>query len=391
MASNTDVLIVGGGLAGCLMALKLSVARPELKIQLIESAERLGGAQTWGFRATDIPAEAMEWIEPLLEKSWTNSQVRFPKLDRTLSASYHTMRSENLHKHLLKVLGQGVRLKSKVARITDSEVTLENGKKISASCVLDTRGFTGAPSAKVSGYQKFIGFDCELETPHDLTTPIVVDATCPQLDGFRYFSLLPWDETRILVKETFYSDSPDLNLERITKSIRSYMERRGWKIKAITKEERGVLPIPMTSDYITNSAEGEALPVGVRGGYFHATTGFSLPDAVRFAEIISAVPEITTQKAREALMKQRRSWLSRQRFYRIVNRLIFYASEPSLRYQVMQKFYELPEETIERFYSGRTTWSDRIRILRAKPPLPMSRTLKSFTEKAVQARLGEEI
>jgi lycopene beta-cyclase len=240
----------------------------------------------------------------------------------------------------------------------------------------------------LNGYQKFIGYDMTLTEPHGLNAPLVMDATCPQLDGFRFFYLLPWDQTRVLVEETFYSDTPDLNEERISRSIKSYVERKGWTLKSIDREERGVLPVPLTSDAIANSVAGEAVPIGLRAGFFHATTGFSLPDAVRFAEFLTKAPEITTQSARESLAKFRRPWLSRQRFYRLLNRLLFQASEPALRYTVLQKFYEHTDDVIQRFYAGRTTWTDRVRILSGKPPVPVSLAIKNFSERSAIERIG---
>ena len=103
------------------------------------------------------------------------------------------------------------------------------------------------PEPKLNGYQKLISLDLKLEAPHGLSEPVTIDATCPQLDGFRFFTLLPWDETTVTVQERFFSDSPELNRERIVMSVRSYAERQGWAIKEIAREERAILPSPMTS------------------------------------------------------------------------------------------------------------------------------------------------
>ncbi len=220
-----------------------------------------------------------------------------------------------------------------------------------------------------------------------------MDATCPQLEGYRFFYLLPWDQTRLLVEETYYSDTPDLNDERISRSIRSYIERRDWTIKSIDREERGVLPIPLTSENIKTSVSGEAVPIGMRAGFFHSTTGYTVADTVRFAEYLAKATdpkstELTTQGARDGLARFRRPWLSRQRFYRLLNRLLFQASEPSLRYVVFQRFYELSDDLIQRFYAGRTTWTDRLRILSGKPPVPVSEALKHFSERSAVERIG---
>lgn len=385
---KTDVAIIGGGLAGSLTAYFMAQAHPSRKIILAESGETLGGNHTWSFFESDVSPAAMELLKPLITRSWASTSVEFPRVKRQLDGAYHSISSKDLNRVLREKLGDHVWTKSTATKLTDTTVIFEDGDSIDAACVFDARGLSALPISGLNGYQKFIGYDVTLEEPHGLTAPVIMDATCPQLDGFRFFYLLPWDQTRLLVEETFYSDTPDLNEERISRSIKAYIERRGWTLKTIDREERGVLPVPLTAESIVTSVAGEAIPLGFRAGFYHATTGFSLPDAVRFAEYLSKAAELTTQSAREGLAKFRRPWLSRQRFYRLLNRLLFQASEPALRYTVLQKFYEHTEDVIQRFYAGKTTWTDRVRILSGKPPVPVSLAIKNFSERSAIERIG---
>ena len=394
MKATIDLAIVGGGLAGGLTALIFAHRYPDKTVRLVDAKASLGGVRTWSFHESDISSEAFQIIKPMITKSWTETAVHFPRLERKLSGAYHTIRSEDFDRVLKeKFKGESLRLGVKATKVTDAVVVLDNGDYFDARCVLDARGIDELPSHDSNGFQKFIGYDIELEEPHGLTAPMIMDATCPQLDGFRFFYLLPMTETKLLVEETFYSDTPELNSERISRSARAYVERRGWKIKAIEREERGVLPIPLTSESIKASVTGDPLPIGTRGGYFHATTGYSLPDAVRVAELIVKIPQnpktpdLTTTVARDRLMRLRRPWLSRQRFYRVLNRMIFQAAEPALRYTMLQKFYELPQDTIERFYGGRTSWTDRLRIMSGRSPVPLARAFKNFTERSTLERI----
>ena len=385
---KVDLAIVGGGLAGGLTAYFMAQTHPARKIILAESAEKLGGNHTWSFFESDISTAAMELLKPLISRSWSATTVEFPRLKRTLDGAYHSIRSEDFNRVLKERLGDRLWLNSRATKLTDTTVIFENGNSIDASCVFDARGLAATPATGLNGFQKFVGYDVTLTEPHGLTTPMIMDATCPQLDGLRFFYMLPWDQTRLLVEETFYSDMPDLNEERISRSIKSYIERRGWTIKSIDREERGILPVPLTAQSIVTNVAGEPVLLGLRAGFFHATTGFSLPDAVRFAEYLAKAPEITTVSARDGLAKFRRPWLSRQRFYRLLNRLLFVASEPSLRYTVFQKFYEHTDDVVQRFYAGRTTWTDRVRILSGKPPVPVSLAIRNFSERSAIERIG---
>ena len=66
-----------------------------------------------------------------------------------------------------------------------------------------------------------------------------------------------------------------------------------------------------------------------------------------------------------------------QGFYRLLNRMLFLAGRPNRRWQVMQRFYRLPEGLIARFYAGQSTLRDRLRILCGKPPVPVGEAMKA--------------
>ncbi len=404
---NADVIIVGGGLAGGLTALRLTLDHPQKKILLLERGATLGDNHTWGFYEADLSApmptgdnsvKTELWMQSLISKSWDSHEVRFPKLSRTITSRYHSIRSEKFHQGLVEKLGRNVRLQCDVVRITDIEVETRAGEILRAPLVIDASGispeqktprtFAGAPC----GWMKFVGFDLRLKRPHGLNHPVLSDATIPQTDGYRYFCCLPWDDRRILVEETFLSSSPDLNHERIARSIRAYAERAGWEIEAIERKEEGRLPLPMYAlEYDRASTapiefDGEDFvektPVSIssRVGWFHSATSHSLPDAVRIAEFISELPQLRTGPVRAELRKFRRDWIEQQRFYRLMNRLIFRAVEPSLRYQVLERFYGLREDLIERYFAGTTERADRPRILGAKPVVRPGRATKSWAD-----------
>lgn len=407
---NADIIIVGGGLAGGLTALRLSQTHPEKKVLLLERGQTLGGNHTWSFYESDLidhqtsdgsKAKVDLWMQPLIFKTWESHEVRFPKMNRIIENRYHSIRSERFHQSLVELLGRGVRLECDVRRISDTEVETATGEILRAPLVINASGiraeqqtprtFAGAPC----GWMKFIGFDLKLKQPHGLKHPILTDATVPQMDGYRYFYCLPWDDTRILIEETFFSSSPELNRERISRSITAYAERAGWEIESIERKEDGQLPLPLYSLSFdqqpskgTVEFDGEDFvdqsPVSISSGvgWFHSSTGHSFPDVVRIAEFIAGLPQLRTGPVRAELREFRKSWIEQQRFYRLLNRLIFRAVEPSLRYQIVERFYGLREDLIERFFAGTTTRADRPRILGAKPVVRPGRATKNWSEES---------
>ena len=63
MAANPPLIIVGGGLAGCLAALCLAQRRPDIPLLLLESGASFGGNHTWSFFDSDVPPAARDLIE----------------------------------------------------------------------------------------------------------------------------------------------------------------------------------------------------------------------------------------------------------------------------------------------------------------------------------------
>lgn len=55
----------------------------------------------------------------------------------------------------------------------------------------------------------------------------------------------------------------------------------------------------------------------------------------------------------------------------MLNRMLFMAGSPDHRWHVMQRFYRLGAPMIARFYAGRLTFADKLRLLTGKPPVPV--------------------
>lgn len=372
-----DIVLVGGGLANGLVAYRMAQVRPDIEFLLLEQNRTWGGDHTWSFHETDLTPLEWSWVAPLVSKSWDATTVQFPAFKRTLSQRYHSIRSGDFHDKLLSVVKYQDGLGQKIVDVTPTQVVLENGFAIQASCVIDGRGWRTTPRIS-EGFQKFYGCDVLLDAPHKLEHPILMDATVPQEDGYRFIYMLPWDENRMLVEDTYYSDVPFLNIEKLKEGLFAHIKNKGWNVVQVEREEHGVLSIPLGGAAIDWD---EGVPYsGSRGGFFHATTGYSLPWAVHFAEGLAHLGTFeATRVFAEARDWAQKHW-SGQSFFRMLNRMLFRACEPQNRYKILENFYRQPDRIIEHFYKGQLSAGEKIRMFLNKPPVPVRNALGCLWE-----------
>lgn len=368
-----DLILVGGGLANGLLAWRLMQTRPDVAFVVIEAGGRLGGNHTWSFHGTDVTKQQLEWLWVLASKSWPSHDVIFKTGDRRIGGGYHSIRSEDFHAKLTEQLKDRVRLKTKVTAQTATSVTLSTGETLEARAVIDGRGFSSAPTWPC-GYQKFLGLDLELAQPHGLEVPLLMDGRVEQHGAFRFLYLLPWDDRRVLVEDTSYADDASLDLPVLRERIRAYLASRGLEVSSVLREEHAALPIPLQGDAPTI----ERPTSGVAAGLFHATTGYSLPFAVEFADALAARRDFDAAALTSWIGEHARAHWRSQGFFRLLNRMLFRGAEPDARVRIFESFYQHDEELIARFYAGRLTRWDILRVLaRGAPTVPGPRAVRA--------------
>lgn len=373
ITQSWDVAIVGGGLAGGLIALALAAARPEVRVGVIEAGAAFGGNHLWSFFETDVDAGGRALVAPLVAHRWAGYDVRFPGLARTIATPYHSIPSERLDAALRAALPAERLLTGAGATIAPGGVTLADGRRIAAGAVIDARG-AGDLSLLNGGWQKFVGLSLTLDEAHGLERPVVMDATVDQLDGYRFVYLLPFGPREVFVEDTYYSDTPGLDVAAIRARIGAYAAARGWRVAGERRIETGVLPVISGGDFA--AYYGTGAKAGMRAALCQPTTGYTLPDAVRLAQAIAAAPDLG-QAGLDRLTRDHAAAAWRARgFYRLLDRMLFGAAAPAERWRVLERFYRLPAPLISRFYAGRSTLADQARLLIGKPPVPLGRALK---------------
>jgi lycopene beta-cyclase len=380
-----DVAIVGGGLAGGLIALALTLRRPEIVVRLIEAGPAAGGNHRWSWFATDLPPDGEALLAPFRIEQWDEGyDVAFPGFERRLATPYRSLGSQAFAATLARELPPGaIRSNRKAVGLKADEVTLESGERIGACAVIDCRGFR--PSAHLSGgWQVFLGRRVRTPGPHRLQRPMIMDATVAQAGGYRFVYALPLGAEELFVEDTSYQDAPVLDRSALALRLDRYSAARGWKGQTLG-EEAGVLPVVTGGDFSGWQAERRIEGVaraGAHAGFLHPLTSYTLPFAVETALAVSRADDLSGRHLAAMLEADAAAHWRRTRFYRRLGAMLVCAARPEERWRVFARFYRLPKPLIERFYAARSTGADRLRILCGRPPVPLRRALRSLGKAA---------
>lgn len=367
-----DYVLVGGGLQSGLLALALRAQQPEASIALVERSDVLGGNHTWCFHRSDVPSGAAAWIEPLVTYRWPGYDILFPRFQRRLDHEYSGVSSARLHTVVSAAVCEGPRsalmLGREAVHVTADRVQLDDGAEVRGKVIIDARGPTRPDQPARGGFQKFLGLEVELEDAHGLERPILMDATVDQSCGYRFFYVLPIDSRSVLVEDTYFHDSPDLDRDRLRREVVDYVGRRGWSVSAVRREEHGVLPMPWAGTPV--ACGSGPLAAGYRGGWFHPGTGYSFPVAARLADFVARrAPQGLFGVDLERLGRRQQRQAS---FARFLNRLLFRWYPPATRRNVFERFYRLPDSTIANWYALRLRRVDALRMVLGRPPRGLS-------------------
>ena len=376
---DCDIAVVGGGLAGGLIALALARRRPEIAVRVLESGAAPGGNHRWSWFESDLSADGSALLDGLRMTRWEQGyEVAFPGLRRTLRTPYRSLASADFAAGLARLLPAGtIRTGVQADTLDRDGVTLQGGECVRAWAVIDCRGFAPTPHL-AGGWQVFMGRRLRTPGPHGVARPVIMDATVAQLGGYRFVYVLPLGANDLFFEDTYYQDTPLLDRSALSARLDEYCRLNGWDGE-ILGSETGVLPVITGGDFAAFQRGQRIDGVGVagaRGGFAHPLTSYTLPFAVETALAIAAEADLPGDQLAAMLeARARRHWRA-TRFYRRLGAMLF-GAPPEERWRVFERFYRLDEGLVERFYAARSTLADRARILCGRPPVPLGALMAS--------------
>ncbi|MWV29143.1 lycopene beta-cyclase CrtY [Aurantiacibacter rhizosphaerae] len=384
---DCDIAIIGGGLSGGLIALALARHRPELTVRLVEAGAQLGGNHRWSWFASDLSPAGTALMADFRRAEWNDGyHVCFPGHQRKLDTAYRSLASADFAACLHRELpGDTIMTGQEVAAVDADGVDLADGRRITARAVIDCRGF--APTSHLEGgWQVFMGRHLRTPQPHGVADPIIMDATvdqhAPHGNGgaYRFVYVLPLGAHDLFIEDTYYADKPDIDRSMLSSRIDQYQQQMGWHGEPVGFET-GVLPVITGGDFRAFQDEHHIAGVavaGARGGFVHPLTSYTLPIAVEVALAVAQDADPPgDQMAAKLDAMARRHW-SAMGYYRFLGSMLFGAARPEERYKVFERFYRLSPDLIERFYAGRSTIAQKLRVLVGKPPVPVHRAIPAL-------------
>lgn len=341
------VIIIGAGLWATLLALRVRECLPSVPIKLFGEESQLGEKLAVTFHESDVSPESMKWLEPFISRKWDEFQVSFPRYQRTNAHRICTMEPTHFHQTAREKLGANT-------VYLNREITPEEAMK-AASFVIDTvpRGYY-----KALGYQKTHGLVLKLVHPHRLTVPVTMDATVPQINGFRYVQALPLTEDTLVVKDVRFSSDPQLYHEDLEPELLRELHQRRWVVGDILERETQFRKIPRESG--ENFCEGRIIRLD---SFVHDITGDALPDAVRLIDRMVKT-SFRLGELKDVMKSYNQERKTRKKLLRFMNRMLYQAKTPCReRYQFFESLHSMPLPVRERFYKGDMEVFDIIRTL----------------------------
>lgn len=350
------VIILGGGVWGSFLALRLKEALPHIPFRLYEESSSLGNHELVSFPESDCK-EAMDWLRPLISHSWKVQHVKTSKYERWVTDSFHLIGPGKIHEVVsAKLSGENLRLNNHMT----PELAIQE-----AAFVIDTR--PECYFAK-TGFRKNLTLDVELAEPHHLIAPVIFDGLADHREHSRALSYLPLSEKRLLIKDHWYSDNRHINLNEMRNSIMDTLSQKNWKVGKVLREESSVTEVPMSPPVIRE--EGRVINLA---GIFHDTTGSSLPMAVSLIDQMVKT-SFRFGELREVVKSFRNKAEIDRQFLRFLNRLLIEQKQQ----QIFEILYKQPVPLIERFSRGNLKVIDRYKILAGKSNYEVGHLLKSL-------------
>nr|WP_321236703.1 lycopene cyclase family protein [uncultured Psychroserpens sp.] len=280
--SHFDYIIIGNGLAGFQLALKLASDSyfNNKQIALIDPSEKNTNDKTWSFWET----EPSQWSH-ITHKSWNKTSIITSKKTIDLDLKpyrYKTIRAIDFYNDAKAQLHQQDNIHCIIERVTSvtenhhAIVTTEK-KSYTASHVFDSRvptEFSSESKDSISIIQHFKGIVIKTENEtFDEDKVTMMDYRLKDGEQTTFTYVLPFSKTEALVEFTYFTE--DVVDESIYDMYLKTYIKDYLKIENYTIIETEIGQIPMTNYNFSKFNTNKITKIGTGGGWVKGSTGYS--------------------------------------------------------------------------------------------------------------------
>jgi len=363
MSCDYDVAMVGAGLAGLSLAVRLTALPNPPRILMIDPRTTYERDRTWCSWSVQshpfLDCVSHRWPE------WTVGSGKAEIVRRCERFPYQRIPSDALYQKAKTLLEQASTvtwaLGQSVVELKESlrlvQIELSDGRSVEASQVYDSR----PPEIKTNDGWRQIFYGLEIRCSGARWNPekvMLMDFQQAGENGVRFFYVLPLSNDVFLVEDTWLcpsGKSPHFS----DADILSYAsEQVGGSGLEILHREKGAIPMFA----LPKTATGNRITaIGTRGGAVRSSSGYAFTGIQQEADALAAAyPSVPA--AREETF-----------FLRMMDTIFLNAVDKhpeDLPDYMCRIFQNVKPERLLRFMESCPTWLDRLAVMKALPLWP---------------------
>lgn len=375
---DADILIAGAGCAGLSLAVHLQrETGARRSVVLVDPRQQHSYDRTWCY--WNLCRHPFEAAVTHLWRSWRVTWEGGEAIGRSDELAYHYLPSDVFYRLALANLASSPDVTLiRGARVRQIEETADGIVADTDAGPMRARvAFDGRPPARVEPGRKgrdvamlqhFLGLLIETDGPcFDPSTATLMDFRVEQDEGVRFMYVLPLNERRALVEDTFFGGTPrsaDVHLG----SIRRYLaDRYGLTEWRVLHRESGV--IPMDTRIPEPRTHSRVCPIGVRAGMARPASGYAFLAIQRdSARLARQVAEGNASDPIDAPAPYGEATVFLDRVF--LSYLLRHPDQGPRLFAAL--FRRVPPEPLARFLFDGGTVTDRLRVMAALPKVALT-------------------
>ena len=281
MSDHFDYIFAGAGMSALSLVCRMmdDPYFENKRILLLDADTKKSNDRTWSFWDTKP-----SYFDHLVHKRWNKVSVLTDKWSKTFSLkpyTYKMIRGIDFYNHAFDRISEFENIifrNEKIIACNDGEIcTVEtNSRSYTATTVFDSifdlktlKEVTGSPVL----YQHFKGYIIELKEDQADDVVTFMDFSINQEDTLQFMYVLPFNARSCLVEHTYFSQY-FVSEATYDEALQRYCDDRfgpsAWQIAEV---ETGV--IPMTSALRQKNRAQNIVPIGTKGGFTKASSGYT--------------------------------------------------------------------------------------------------------------------